>query len=165
MFRLCFSLVVVLWLATPSLAQEKKDENKLPDAVAKALEQADAVEVYSLGGETNEKDGWHGAKVLGKTTVKGEKAQKELSDVVKKGVAEGDRGARCFIPRHGLRVTHESKTYDLVICFECGWLYLYTDKSAKPQIFLISASPEKPLNKILTDAKVPLAKPDKSPAK
>jgi hypothetical protein len=155
------AVAVVLAFAVPTGAQEKKDENKLSDEVVKALEKADAVEVYSLDGELDGKDTWRGAKVLGKTEVKGEKAQKALADAVKKGVTEGDRGARCFIPRHGLRVTHDKKTYDLVICFECGWLYLYTDKSDKPQVLLISSSPQSALNKILTDAKVKIAKPEK----
>lgn len=148
---------VALACATTAAAEEKKEANKLPEAVATALEKADALEVYSLGGETNVKDGWHGAKVLGRTTVKGAAATKLARDVVK-GVAEGERGARCFLPRHGVRAVHDGKTYDLVICFECGWVHLYEDKSDKPRVLMISETPHKALDKILTDAKIPLAK-------
>jgi len=154
------AVVLVLGLAGTGVAEEKL-VNKLPDAVAKALEKADEVEVYSLNGETNEKDGWHGAKVLGKTTLKAADAKKALASSVTKGVTDGEGGKRCFIPRHGIRVRHEGKTYDLVICFECSWVYVYTDSSDKPQVFMTSNSPEKAVNKILTDAKVPLAKPEK----
>jgi hypothetical protein len=153
---------VVLVFAGAGGAQ--KDANKLPDAVRTALEKAGELEVYSLNGETKDEDGWHGSKVLGKTTVKKEAATK-LAGALAKGVTEGERGARCFIPRHGVRATYNGKTYDLVICFECGWVYVYTDKSDKPLVLMISTSPNNALNKILTDAKVPLTKPEKEKAK
>lgn len=155
--RWCAAVALVLGAASV----QARAGDKLPDAVVKALEKADELEVYSLGGETTEKDGWHGAKVLGQTTVKGETGQKALAAALKKAVEEGDRGARCFIPRHGIRATHAGKTYDLLICFECGWLYVYTDTSDKPTVLMISEGPQKALNKILTDARVPLAKPEK----
>jgi hypothetical protein len=152
---------LIILLAASGSAQDKKPENKLPDAVVKALEKGDEVVVYSLNGETANKDGWHGAKVLGTTVVRGADAKKALASAVAKGVVEGTNGARCFIPRHGLRVAHTGKTYDLEICFECRWVYLFTDASDKPQVFITSDSPQKALNKILTDAKVELAKPEK----
>ena len=135
-----------------------EDKNKLPDAVATALEKAGELEVYSIDGDKPDKDGWHGWKVLGKSTVKKDEAAK-LATAVAKGVTEGDKGARCFIPRHGVRAVYDGKTYDLVICFECGWVYVFVDKSDKPTRLMISESPHKLLDKILTDAKVPLAKP------
>jgi hypothetical protein len=149
---------VALAAAFPAVAQ--KDQNKLPEAVAKALEKAGELEVYSLGGETTDPGAWRGSKVLGKTTAKKEDSAK-LATALAKGVTEGDKGARCFVPRYGVRAAHGGKTYDLVISFECGWVYVYTDTSDKPQVFLISDSPRKVLDKLLTDAKVPLAKPEK----
>jgi hypothetical protein len=154
------AIAVMFALASAGSAQDKKDVNKLPDVVRTALEKAGELEVYSLNGETSEKDGWHGSKILGKTTVKKEDTTK-LAAALAKGVTEGDRGARCFIPRHGIRATYDGKTYDLVICFECGWVYLYIDKSDKPHVLMISTAPNKAIDKILTDAKVPLAKPEK----
>jgi len=150
------AVVIGLALASATTSAQKPD-NKLPDAVAKALEKASELEVYSLGGETTELNGWHGAKVLGRTTVKGEADLKALATALKKGVAEGEGGARCFIPRHGVRVTHAGKTYDLLICFECHWVYVFTDKSDKPLVLMTADTPQKVLNTILTDAKVPLA--------
>lgn len=153
-----FAMAVAVAFVAGADAAEK--DKKLPAEVASALEKAEALEVYSLDGEKNVKDGWHGAKVLGKTAVKGDEAKKAGALVVK-GVADGETGARCFIPRHGVRVTHEKKTYDLVICFECHWVYVYTDGATDPQQFPTSAAAEKALNGILTAAKVPLAKPEK----
>ena len=153
-----FAVLVVFAFVASAGAEEK---NQLPDAVATALEKAGKLEVYSLDGEKTDKDGWHGWKVLGKTTVEKEEAVK-VAAAVKKGVTEGDKGARCFIPRHGARAVYDGKTYDLVICFECGWVYVYVDKSDKPTVLMISQTPQKLLDKILTDAKVPLAKSEKS---
>lgn len=143
-----------------SAVTDHKPENTLPAAVAAALEKADELEVYSLDGEQPAKDGWHGFKLLGKTAVKGPEAH-EVGALVAKGVAEGKIGAKCFIPRHGVRVTHDGKTYDLVICFECRWVYVHTDGGDKAARFATSDAAEKALNAALTEAKVPLAKPEK----
>ena len=148
---------VVLVLGAGGSGAEKPLENKLPDAVAKALDKADELQVYSLNGDTNVKGGWHGAKMLGKTAVK-KADRKSLATAVKKGIVDGAGGARCFIPRHGLSFTHDGTTYDLVICFECHWVYIYTNKSDKPTVLTVSDSPRKLLDKILSAAKVPLAK-------
>jgi hypothetical protein len=158
--RFCAAAGAIL-LASVALAEDKKLENKLPDAVAKALEKAEVFEVYSLDGGTNVKDGWHGAKVLGKATVKAAADRKSLASAVKKGVEDGTSGARCFIPRHGVSVKYDGKTYDLVICFECSWVYIYTEGADKPLVLMTADSPQKTFNKILTDAKVPLAKSEK----
>jgi len=153
--------VAIVCLLSVTTSGADKKENKLPEPVVKALEKAESIEVYSLDGERGVEDGWHGTRVLGKTTVNKAKDTKAIAVAVTKGVAEGTDGARCFIPRHGIRVTYDDKTYDLVICFECHWVYIYTDKSDKPTVLIISEAPQKLLNTILTDAKVQLAKPTK----
>jgi hypothetical protein len=153
--------VFVLLLGTVAHAADRPPENKLPARVVAALEKADEVELYSLGGDTDNPDGWHGAKVLGKTTATAAADRKALAAALKKGVDEGKDGARCFVPRHGLHVTHAGKSYDVLICFECHWLYVYTEGSDKPLVLITSDTPQKVLNKLLSDAKVPLAKPEK----
>lgn len=163
--RLSAALLAVALVATAT-AQDKGIENKLPDAVTKALEKADGVDLYALTGDRadRDKDGdknWRGWKSLGSTKLTKAADKKALSTAVAKGVAEGDGGARCFVPRHGVSVTHAGTTYDLVICFECSWVYLYTDKGDKPQVFMTTGAPQKALDKFLTDAKVKLPKADK----
>ena len=153
------ALGIAFALSSAAIAQDKA-ANKLPDEVVKALEKDDDLEVYSLSGDTTDKDGWHGAKVWGKATAKKDES-KALATALAKGVTEGEKGSRCFLPRHGVRAAHGGKVYDLLICFECGWVYVYVDKSDKPMVFLISDGPHKAMDKILTDAKVPLDKPAK----
>ncbi|MBM3980828.1 MAG: hypothetical protein FJ304_11185 [Planctomycetes bacterium] len=164
--RRWFAAPLALALLATASAEEKVLENKLPDAVVKALEKADSVELYSLTGERADKEkdkenSWRGWKSLGKATLSKAADKKAVSTAVTKGVAEADGGARCFVPRHGLRATHGGKTYELVICFECSWVYVYTDGGDKPDVFMTANTPQKALDKFLTDAKVKLPKPDK----
>jgi len=160
-FRCCAAFVALAFAGGAIAQDQDQEENKLPVEVVKVLEKAGELEVYSLSGDREKgKDGLRGFKVLGKTTVKGEAAGK-LVAVVKKGVEEGGDGARCFIPRHAIRATHDGKTVDLVICFECHWVYVYTGDADEPEELTIADSPHKPLDKILTDAKIKLAKPQK----
>jgi hypothetical protein len=154
-----FAAVAMLLSASTAFAEEKLI-TQFPEVVNAVLEKATEIEVYSLDGERNVKDGWHGAKVLGKTTVKGDDA-KDLVKVLRQGVKEGGEGKRCFIPRHGIRATHDGKTVDLAICFECSWVYIYTDKAEKATVLTFSSAPEKTIIDILEKAKVPLAKPEK----
>src|SRR5262245_51891493 len=134
---------------------------KVPDKAQLVLARAAAVEVWSLEPvreKDPDKESFHGWKVLGKTTVKGD-ARKTLADALAKGLAEQVDGARCFIPRHGLRAVHEGVQVDLVICFECSWIHVYMDKAEKPDAVVTVAKLVQPaFDKVLKDAHVPLPK-------
>jgi hypothetical protein len=139
---------------------QDKPGKPLPEAVVAVLEKAGEVTVYSLAGEVGKGDGeWHGAKVLGKTAVKGDD-RKAVVAATAKAVAEGGQPARCFIPRHGVEATHDGKTVALVICFECGHVYVY-EGDKRTHALTISPSAQKALSDVLTAAKVPLDKPGK----
>ena len=126
----------------------------LPVAIKKAIDKAESVVLYSLEpgkSAKKPKTSFHGWPVLGKTEVKGT-AKKNLLEAFTKMIEEGDRGARCFIPRHGVRITAGGKDHDFVICFECGWL---DPQSGKKRV-AISDKHAAAFNKILAGAKVPL---------
>ena len=134
---------------------------EIPRDAKAALEKATEWELYSLDPEHQKdppKDGFHGWKVLGKTTVKDADTRKALLAALDKGAMDNDGTvARCFDPRHGIRVKDGDKTIDLVICFECYQVKVFTgDKHAGD--FLTTRSPQPALDKVLTDAKVPLPK-------
>ena len=77
-------------------------------------------------------DRFHGWKVLGQTTIKDADVRKKVLDAVLKGIQENKgEAANCFQPRHGLHATHEGKTVDLVICFECLQIRAYGDGDNK----------------------------------
>ena|ERR1700722_1663745 len=153
--------LAVLLLPAACAGQEKK--NVIPDNVKTILENATEYEVYSLDSDPGEgdKDGFHRWKVLGKTTVTNEKKRTTLLEALSKGVADNKgEAAKCFIPRHGLRATHDGKTVDLVICFQCMQVYVYDDPKSdkKTKTFLTTGSPEEAFDKVLKDAGVTLAK-------
>ena len=65
--------------------------------------------------------------------------------------------AKCFLPRHGIRATHQGKIVKLVICFQCRRLLVY-DSAGKTTQGLVGRSPEGLFDKVLAEAKIPKAK-------
>jgi hypothetical protein len=137
---------------------------QIPADARAALEKADEWELYSLDPTRQTdppKDAFHGWKVLGKTTVKDADTRKKLLAALEKGAKDNDGiAAACFNPRHGVRVKAEGKTIDLVICFECFSASVYAGDE-RTASFLTTASPQPALDKVLTDAKVPLPGKDR----
>jgi hypothetical protein len=159
--RLTVPVVVVVMLTSLAQGADEKDLHKIPEPAKATLEKAEDFELLSLdpgtGKEAPQGD-FHGWKVLGKTTVKDAKVRKELVDAFVKGVAEYKDGpAKCFDPRHGIRVTRKGTIVEFVICFECSQTRVYGG-GVNGQLFLVSGSPTEVFNKVLRDAKVPLPK-------
>ncbi len=133
---------------------------EVPPALKAALDRPDSITLYSLE-PTRDKDKarpkevFHGVAVLGKTEVKGD-ARKDLAAALVKAIEDkAAKGARCFIPRHGVSVKSGDKTIDLVICFECSWVDVYEGDTSKRQTIGTDGGL---LNRILTGAKVTLPK-------
>jgi hypothetical protein len=151
LFPLVFVLVALL--VAPACAG-----GKLPDDASAILDKATEIELYSLDPERlieKPKNHFHGWKVLGKTTLKQDDRARAL-EAIRKGIADSDgKVAGCFNPRHGIRAKHDSKTVDLVLCFEC--LSLQVHGPGKQSSVLTTASPQPVLDKLLKDAGVKLA--------
>jgi hypothetical protein len=141
--------------------------NRIPEAAEKLLDKADGFEVYSLdpdrvfdkdGKLVEPKDGFHGWRVLGKTEVKAAGDRKKLADALRLG-AEDNFGmaAACFIPRHGVRLTADKQTVDLVICFQCLSVQVYID-GKKAEGFLVTSDPQSAFDAVLKAAGVKLPK-------
>jgi hypothetical protein len=136
----------------------------IPNELQAMLEKAEQFELLSLSPDPRQKEGkdtFHDWKVLGKTTVKDADARKKLVAAFKKGVEENKGiAAKCFNPRHGIRVTHDGKTADFVICFECYQVKAFAGDQKSD--FLITNSPQSAFDAVLKEAKVPLPeKPQK----
>jgi hypothetical protein len=143
-----------------------KPENKLSADVKEILEKAGRLELLSLDPAVERmkgKEGFHGWKILGKTPVKDAAVRKEIVTALDKGIAESDgNGAKCFDPRHGIRVQRDGKTVELVICFECGWIYVFQgDKEERQGVAVTTGKPQAVFDKVLKEAEVPLPKPGK----
>jgi hypothetical protein len=157
-------------VAGPLKQNQITRRNRIPEAVERLLDKADTFELYSLnpdrridkdGKVVPVKDDFHGWQVLGKTEVKGEAKWKQLTDALRLG-AEDNFGmaAACFIPRHGIRLKGGGKTVDLVICFQCLQVQVFTD-GKREKGFLITNEPQKEFDATLQAAGVKLPKPAK----
>jgi hypothetical protein len=125
-----------------------------------ALEKAQQFDLYSLDPDSgdNVKDGFHGWKSLGKTTVKDAQLRKKLITEVGDAIDNARASAKkCFDPRHAIRVTAGLKTYDFLICFECSYVYVYAD-SKRVAVWNTTDRSKEVLDKVLKDGKVPLPK-------
>jgi hypothetical protein len=162
--RVTALLAIATLVTTLCTCAAEEKENKLPADAKVILEKAEQFEMYSLDPSIEKvegKEGFHGWKVLGKTAVKKAEVRKQLLADLDKGIADSDgNGAKCFDPRHGIRAKHDGKIVDLVICFECGWIYVFRDDKAERQgVAVTTGKPQASFDKVLKDAEVPLPKP------
>src|SRR5262249_16382704 len=132
---------------------------RLPADAKTVLEKADEIELYSINPDKKAKKegtGLQGWEVLGKTTLSGEN-KKAIVKALNKAIAASDGSVnKCFNPRHGIKATHDGKTVELVICFECLSISGWTD--GEPFSVLTSDQAEDAFNTMLTDKGVKLPK-------
>jgi hypothetical protein len=161
--RLTAAVFCILLLVT---ARAGADDNQFPVKIQDILENAEEMELYSLAperAEDKDKTALRGWKVLGKTVLKEAADRKKAFAAVQDGVENVGKSEKCFRPRLGLRAVHDGKTVDLLISYECGWLYIYLNQKEEEVGRLETGSaPELVLDKMLRAAGVPLAKkPDR----
>jgi len=155
-------LVVAQTGKTQVIEPRKFEHNKLPDPVRQLLSKSGRLELFSLYPLPLERGptGFHEHPILGSTTLTGDAANR-LVAALEEGASEPTFGpAACFLPRHGLRVEAGRSRVDLVICFQCNSARVYVEgdvqEAAANSYYLPGHSPQAALNKILTDAGVPL---------
>ncbi len=73
-------------------------------------------------------------------------------------MAERRTQAACFDPRHAIRIEQDGHSRDYIICFHCSGVHVH--ENDKVSYSTTGPGPKKLLNKILTNAGIPLA-PDK----
>ncbi len=135
------------------------DINRIPSEHRAVLEQAEEIEVLSLmPDDLSERppDGYHGFKVLGKTTVNDAGDRKRLVTSFENGVHIDGVPFQCFNPRHDIRATHDGQTVDFVICFECSYVQTFLN-GVQGRTFAITNSPAASFDEVLKKANVPLA--------
>jgi hypothetical protein len=151
-----FALLAVILAAVHCVAGDRT-----PSRGAKAiLDKAEQLELYSL--EPDEKEaavnpdgGFHGWKILGRTTIKDAGARKQLLTAFYKGLmdSKGDI-AKCFNPRHGISATAGGKSVDAVICFECLQVVYFVGNTQTKDT--LTESPQRVFDEVLKKAKVKL---------
>jgi hypothetical protein len=146
---------------------ERDDRHKIPDDAGAILQKAESFELISLHGiqpPEAPQASYYGYLELGRKKVDNAEVRRALVDAFEKGVAEykGD-GAKCFNPRHGIRVQYDGKTADFVICFECNQVRVYlAGDTGTVKSFLVSSSPAEVFNKVLKEAGITLPEPPKN---
>jgi hypothetical protein len=125
--------VLLVGLALVSMTRKPEDDG---DRLARSIRAGDRVEVLSLephwpdegGPDVEESKQFHGYEIKGSVTL-GAGSAKEIAqrrsilDAFSNAVIEHPKNvakACRFLPRHGLRVESCGRTFDLVICLDCG---------------------------------------------
>ena len=99
---------------------------------------------------------FRGIPVLGKVEITDPVKRKEIIDALNVSKAEGRSGAKCFYPRHGVRVVEGGREVDHLICFECHWLQIYLNGVLRSDLVPISQHAQPVFNKVLDEAKMPM---------
>lgn len=147
--------LALLIMCGPSSAAE------FPNELRVILDNAEQFELLSLNPDRRagkQSDHFHGWNILGRTAVTDVHTRNRLVAAFKKGVEENQgQVARCFNPRHGIRVTRDGKTVDFVICFECLSAQVYVGGKREKGL-LTTGSPEATFDDVLRAAKIALAR-------
>jgi hypothetical protein len=113
---------------------------------------------FRPGEEPKVEEKFHGYPVLGKVEITDADKRHEIATALKDGLAQSDgKMAKCFWPRHGIRVVEKGRTIEYVICFECYQLVAHEgdSQSVKP----VTRDPQSVFDRHLTAAGIPLAPP------
>ncbi len=113
--------------AQPPVAPASNEKNRLRSEVEAFLKEASSMELVSLDPTRLPPDAaapvhgtFHGYRVTGRAALPDAGQRKALAELVLRGIRESDGSqAKCFEPRHGIRVEQDAKVLDLVICYEC----------------------------------------------
>lgn len=145
-------------LLAPISIQADDPRNVLAPSTVRDLQDATRFELLSIEPDPlkKPKDAFHGWPVLGRTVVADAAVRTRIVTAVQKGIADSDGSvARCFNPRHGIRVQTSERTVDLLICFECQQVQVF-EPGRDAYTALTTRDPQASLDAVLTAAKVPL---------
>lgn len=153
-------LTLLVFLAVNPQIQAAPDENKLPQDAANALHSSKKVILYSLepsATPAKNDNKLEGFKVLGQIILTDKQAATAIT-AFESAILKNRRNAIifCFDPRHAIRVDFNGHAYDFLLCYACGYLYVYCDGKTIADLDA-GGSPEV-LNVLLKAAKIPLSK-------
>lgn len=173
---LLVTLLVVGWLAWPRIATaliertaaKRRQANHLSDDALRALTTDTNLALFSIDpGRSSpaapDAPRFRGWRVLGQTTVASAAQRGQLAATLQNGLSRwnGRQMTQCFSPRHAIRATDGVNTFELLICFECGWGYYFPPNSTRRQLHIWTKPG--PFDDILVAANVPRPKQPKHP--
>jgi hypothetical protein len=135
--------------------------NHFPAAALKAISNDSGLVFYSIDpseGPTSMPGAalFHDWPILGQTVLSRPQDRKMVNDSLRRAARGAWDIAACFNPRHAIRATDGTETYDVLLCFECGQAAIYLP-GGQTKWIPIHGSPDS-LNQLLTAAHVPLAR-------
>jgi hypothetical protein len=142
-------------------------ENRLPKNAIDALSIGKDVILYSLDPGPGPfsppppfgpEGGLNGFKILGHVSLTDPKQRSVAVDALNAAIHAADFRlmANCFFPRHAIRVTADGTSFDFMLCYQCRQMQLF-EKGVLKAVIGIPDAPD-PLKKLLTEAKIPVAK-------
>ena len=161
--RIVAALLVGVVLVGRIIYQNTAASVSVPDKLV--LYSLEYHEDYIAKGIPETDDMFRGIPVLGKVEITEPAKMKEIITALNASKAKGkDRNvAKCFYPRHGVRVVEGGREVDHLICFECHYLQVYLDGILKSDGVPISQHAQPVLNRFLNEAKVPIQPEAQSP--
>lgn len=122
----------------------------------------DQLTLYSIDGsdypkesepKTSEKIGRF--PVLGKVEVSDPIVREQILSELRQGIVESGTAAKCFWPRHAIRIVTKGRSIDYIVCFECSQILV--KEGARSKIILTSEHARSYFNKVLEEAHIRLA--------
>ena len=161
---LIISLMVATVLAASAIEQEsplRSGSNFLPPEVERILAEG-RFELLSLDpGLLTDKQRrrlrtklFHGYRVLGRVKIQKGPQRDRLLRTLHQAIANSQGNfVNCFDPRHAIRASVGAQTVDLVICFECSMIEVYSPDKA---LVNTNATAQPALDAALKHAGIPL---------
>ena len=153
-YRVAWGLVL---LALPVICQQP--QTALPAAIVSLIQEAESIELFALDAYTRDNDPEHfdkhaiSASKFHGQSIYGSHVFSDLASIarIKKAIFDSTQAdihpAACFWPRHGLRFLSGPKRLDLVICFQCHQMEIYT--STGDEAATVMSAGESTLNSLL----------------
>ena len=144
---------------------DPKFARSLPDNSRSVLENCDKLTLYSLKPAYNFntdgsafQGGFHDYPIVGKMVVPAKQRAAVLAQLYN-GLTFPDNAGipGCFNPHHALRAVKGKCVVDIVICFGCMQMQIYTEKHKDYDLDGISSEPRPAFDRILKDGKVKLS--------
>lgn len=146
----------------------KRPPTALPEDILSLINNAESIELYSLDAYTRDKDlekfnaremtatKFHGQTIYGsrRFTDEDHKSRIRKAIIDSAPVIENPFAAACFWPRHGVRFTAGDKHLDLVICFQCVNMQIYSPQ--REDSIQVTSAGKSVLNRILNAEGIPI---------
>ena len=150
-------------------AAKARTANELPEDALRAIISDSSLVLFSLSPHREavnppDRQAFQNYPVLGQTTVADEARRRQMADELQRGLENwsGREMAACFNPRHGIRATDGGRTFELLICFECGRIYYFPPPGERKRNFEIRMKPGV-FDDILIAENIPRPPPPRSP--